>query len=444
MKLSSSESWEVEPGELVRWRAVPGGAAARSSAPVSENERFHLSSIAAGQPGWMALTLDFPEVLDADLLGEVFGTIIARHDALRSHYVPTDDGGVARLLHPGVDVKEEFREAGEGLSAQAFAARLIEHIGATCNPFEPMPHFLAAVIRPGGTTLVCAFDHCYVDARSLAVVSTEICELLAGRGLAPAESGLDARRVLAEGEASVTADDPRLGGWERFLTATGWTVPEFPLDLGVAAGDSLPVHTMVRTLLSGDDAAIFSSTVHRRGARTYPAVLTCAGMAVNAAGGPDEVATVVPTGTGAAPGCVSWSVGNAPMRISATGDLYAAMYRNTRRLAAALPLAEIGLTPVYAAFGDRLRPGRSDVFMMSYVDYTRLPTPRGDVVVRQISSQKPTDTAQWWFWRDRDGIHVRVRYPHTDQAVAVLADTLDTMQALVDSILDPVLAADAG
>ncbi|GAC52635.1 condensation domain-containing protein [Gordonia amicalis] len=443
MKLSSSESWAVEPGELVCWRAVPGGAAARSSVPVSENERFHLASIAAGQPGWMALTLDFPEQIDLDQICEAVGTMIARHDALRSHYVQTGDV-VTRLLHPGVDVKEEFRQADDGLSASAFVSRLAGYIGATCNPFEPMPHFLAAVTRPGGTTLVCAFDHCYVDARSLAVVSTEICELLAGRAPAPAESGLDALRIVAEAEASVTADDPRLSGWEQFLAATGWTVPEFPLDLGVAAGESLPVHTMVRTLMSGDDAATFSSTVHRRGARTYPAVLTCAGMAINAAGGPDEVATVVPTGAGAGPGCVSWSVGNAPMLISATGDLYAAMYRNTRRLAAALPLAEIGLTPVYAAFGDRLRPGRSDVFMMSYVDYTRLPMPRGDVVVRQISSQKPTDTAQWWFWRDRDGIHVRVRYPHTDRAVAVLTDTLDTMQALVGTVLEPVLAADAG
>jgi hypothetical protein len=443
MKLSSSESWEVEPGELVRWRAVPGGAANQSSAPVSENERFHLASLASGQPGWMALTLDFPQRIDADLLREVIGTVITRHDALRSHYVRTGDG-VTRLLHPGVDVKEELRETVDGLSAKAFASRLTEYIGATCNPFEPMPHFLAAVTRPGGTTLICAFDHCYVDARSLAVVAAEICELVAGRGPAPAESGLDALRAIAECEASVTSDDPRLGGWERFLTATGWTVPEFPLDLGIAPGDALPVHTMVRTLLSGDDAATFSSTVHRRGARTYPAVLTCAGMAISAAGGPDEVATVVPTGSGAGPGCVSWSVGNAPLLISATGDLFAAMYRNTRRLAAALPLAEIGLTPVYAAFGDRLRPGRSDVFMMSYVDYTRLPMPRGDVVVRQISSQKPTDTAQWWFWRDRDGIHVRVRYPHTERAVAVLGDTLDTMQTLLDSVLDPVSAADAG
>ncbi|GAB99059.1 hypothetical protein GONAM_06_01690 [Gordonia namibiensis NBRC 108229] len=443
MKLSSSESWEVEPGELVCWRAVPGGAAARSSAPVSENERFHLASLASGQPGWMALTLDFPEQIDADVLGEVVATVIARHDALRSHYVQAEDG-VTRLVHPGVDVKEEHRETAEGLSSQEFAVKLIESISATCNPFEPMPHFLAAVTRPGGTTLICAFDHCYVDARSLAVVSTEICELLAGRELEPAESGLAALSVVAEGEASVTADDPRLGAWGQFLAATGWTVPEFPLDLGVAVGDSLPVHTMVRTLLSGDDAATFSSTVHRRGARTYPAVLTCAAMAVNAAGGPDEIATVVPTGAGAGPGCVSWSVGNAPLRISATGDLYAAMHRNTRRLSAALPLAEIGLTPVYAAFGDRLRPGRSDVFMMSYVDYTRLPMARGDVDVRQISSQKPTDTAQWWFWRDRDGIHVRVRHPHTERAVAVLGDTLDTMQALVDSVIDPVLAADAG
>ncbi|MBD0861837.1 condensation protein [Gordonia sp. zg691] len=440
MKLSSSEAWQVEPGELVRWRPVPGGCAARAIAPVSENERFHLDSVSQGQPGWIALTLDFPEKLDHDLLGEVAATVIARHDVLRSHYVRTE-AGYQRLLHAGVDVKEEGREADAGLRADAFAAKLTADITATCNPFEPMPHYLAAVIRPASTTLVCGFDHCYVDARSLALLSNEICELLGGRGLAPAASGLDALCRVADREASVTADDPRLDGWAQFLASTGWTVPEFPLDLGVPEGADADMHTMVATLLSGDAAREFSSVVHDHGGRTYPAVLTCAAMAINLAGGPEEVATVVPTGTGAGPGCVGWSVGNAPMWISAADDLFTAMHRNTARLSAALPLAEIGLTPVYAAFGDRLRAGRSDVFMMSYVDYTRLPAPHSGVRAQQISSHKSTDTAQWWFWRDDDGIHVRVRHPHTERAVAVLTETLETMSRLVIEVTERVVGS---
>ena len=48
---------------------------------------------------------------------------------------------------------------------------------------------------------------------------------------------------------------------------------------------------------------------------------------------------------------------------------------------------------------------------------------------------KPTDTAQWWFWRDSDGIHVRVRYPHTERAVAVLGTILDEMRSLVATVV---------
>ncbi|MEO9326816.1 condensation domain-containing protein [Gordonia aurantiaca] len=435
MKLSSSESWEVAGGELVRWRPVPGGFAEEASAPVSENERFHLTSLSAGQPGWMALTLDFPQRLDPDLLGDVVGSVITRHDALRSHYVRTPEGGFARLLHATADVKEEVREDRTGLGAREFATRLADDIGETCDPFQPMPHYLAAVLRPSSTTLICGFDHCYVDARSLAVVANEICELIHGRALPAAPSGLEAVRKVAAAEACVPADDPRVAEWEGFLSATGWRVPEFPLDLGVDPGATYPVKTMVRTLLPASEAARFSSTVHRAGARTYPALLTCAAKAISAAGGPEDVATVVPTGTGAGPGVVCWSVGNAPMIIRSTGDLDAAMHANTDRLAAALPLAEIGLTPVYTAFGDRLRPSRHDVFMMSYVDYTRMPTPACDVAVRQVSSQKPTDTAQWWLWRDHDGIHVRVRYPDTERAARVLSGVLDEMAALAGSVI---------
>ncbi|AFR47521.1 condensation protein [Gordonia sp. KTR9] len=434
MKLSSSETWEVEPGELVRWLPVPRGCAVPASAPVSENERFHLDSIVQGQPGWIALTLDFPERLDLGRLGEVVSTVIGRHDVLRSHYAATDTG-YQRLLHDGVDVKEDSREADAGLGPAEFAAALSERITATCDPFQPMPHFLAAVRRASSTTLVCGFDHCYVDARSMALLSSEICELLAGGALAPAESGLDALRRLAGEEAAVTADDARLAEWERFLDATDWQVPEFPVDLGVPAGAAAEMHTMVATLLPGDAARKFSSEVHRHGGRTYPAVLTFAAKAINSVGGPGEVATVVPTGTGAGPGCVGWSVGNAPLRIAAGDDLFEAVPVNTARLAAALPLAEIGLTPVYAAFGHRLHQRRSDVFMMSYVDYTRLPGPHPGVRAEQVSSSKPTDTAQWWFWRDADGIHVRVRHPHTERAVAVLAETLAEMRTLVTAVV---------
>ncbi|MFT4394476.1 condensation protein [Gordonia lacunae] len=434
MKLSSSETWEVEPGELVRWRPVPGGISTQASAPVSENERFHLDSIAQGQPGWIALTLDFTERLDLGRVGEVMSTVIARHDVLRSHYTATD-AGYQRLLHGGVDVREGSREADAGLGPAAFAAALAERITATCNPFEPLPHFLAAVRRASSTTLICGFDHCYVDARSMALLSSEICELLAGAALAPAESGLDALCRVAGEEAAVAPDDARLGEWERFLAATDWQVPEFPVDLGVPAGAAADMRTMVTTLLPGDTARAFSSEVHRHGGRTYPAVLTCAAKALNTVGGPAEVATVVPTGTGAGPGCVGWSVGNAPLLITAGDDLFEAVPVNTARLAAALPLAEIGLTPVYAAFGHRLRQRRSDVFMMSYVDYTRLPGPHPGVRAEQVSSSKPTDTAQWWFWRDSDGIHVRVRYPHTERAVAVLAATLEEMRTLVTAVV---------
>ncbi|WP_238422273.1 condensation protein [Gordonia sp. 'Campus'] len=435
MKLSSSETWEVEPGELVRWQPVPGGGVVRSGAPVSENERFHLDSVSQGQPGWIALTLEFPERLDEEVLGEVATTVIARHDVLRSHYVRTA-AGYQRVLHAAVDVKEALREPDSGLGPRAFAERLSGSITATCDPFEPMPHFLAAVLRSSTTTLVCGFDHCYVDARSLALLSGEICELLAGRTPAPAESGLEALRRVAEVEASVTADDPRLGGWEQFLAAAGWTVPEFPLDLGVDPGATADMHTMVATLLPAEAAREFSSTVHRHGARTYPAVLTCAARAIESLGGPGEVPTVVPTGTGAGPGCVGWSVGNAPLRIAAgSDDLFSAMRANTERLAAALPLAEIGLTPVYGAFGHLLRPGRNDVFMMSYVDYTRMPGPHPGVRAEQVSSSKATDTAQWWFWRDADGIHVRVRHPHTDRAVEALGATLREMSALIAQVV---------
>ncbi|NED60236.1 condensation protein, partial [Streptomyces sp. SID10244] len=102
------------------------------------------------------------------------------------------------------------------------------------------------------------------------------------------------------------------------------------------------------------------------------------------------------------------------------------MRANTARLGEALPLARIGLTPVYMTFGDLIRTNRSDVFMVSYVDYRRLGLP-ASVTTRQISSPRRTDTAQFWFWRDADGVHLRARYPETALAHRTMNGVLDAV-----------------
>ncbi|WP_267617804.1 condensation domain-containing protein [Gordonia bronchialis] len=445
MRLTSSDRARFEPGTLRRWQLIARGEMVRSSAPPSENERFHLDSVERGEPGWIALSLEFPRALDLGVVQRATAAVLDRHDVLRGHFVAGDDG-YHRYVHPHIEVRADPGTAGGPATGQLeaeFSESIMAEITAVCCPLRPAAHYVAAISRPHSTTLLYAFDHCYIDARSLAVLAAELSAVIAGRQLGAPTSGLAVIERVAEHDIGVSPTDSRLLGWREFLDGSGWTAPEFPLDLGVEPGSTAPTHTQVRTLRSAAQAAEFSEVLRRHGGRSYAALLTCAGIAIHRAGGPAQMPVVIPTGGNQrSEECVAWLVGNAPVRIDCSdADLASSVAHNTQRLIAALPLADIGLAPVYQAFGDKLRINRRDVFMMSYVDYTRMHPVDGGIGVQQISSDKSADTAQWWFWRDREGVHVRVRHPRTETAVRLITQILDTTTEIVDNVVptyDPV------
>ncbi|MGC4935544.1 condensation protein [Gordonia sp. DT30] len=437
MKLASLEHYSVEPGRFVQWRPRATADAVPTGVAVSENERFHLDSVRAGRHGWLTLVVDFSRAIERDRLDRLVPILLARHDALRSHFVVGAGDYERHECGPDITTTAVAEADGVSTSATAFTDEVMGRVAMVCNPLRPLDHFFSAVARSDSTTVICAFDHAYVDARSLTVLAGDISDILADRPLRTADSGLDAVRGHTVIQ-NVSADDPRLTGWQRYLEQTDWQIPDFPLDLGVAPGTRVPMRTRVETLLSREASRQLGTGVRRHGGRTLPTLLTCIGAAVHRNGGPSEMATIIPAGPSSDERFVAWVVENIPLRVACAGDVRELLKINADRLATARPLAEIGLTPVYQTFGDRLRRKRDDVFMVSYVDYTRWYEPVDGVEVRQLSGDHATDNAQWWLWRDARGIHVRVRYPATARADAVmdavLADTASILEQTVDRV----------
>ncbi|MFW0784291.1 condensation protein [Gordonia sp. CPCC 206044] len=433
MKLCGVDTVAIAPGALVRWDLSSDATPTAVAVPPSENEKFHLDGLRRhGAAGWLALTVEFGERVPLEDLTRAVRTLLERHEVLRCHF-DIDGDDFRRHVTPAATVTVEPRTCDTETSP--ISDHLIDEIAANCSPFTPFGHVIAAVDRPSSTTLICAFDHCFVDAYSLAVIASDLVDDIA-RVPVPAPASFLAIRALEENAAPVGTDDPRLTRWGEFLAAGDWTVPEFPLDLGLAPGEKAEVRTEVRDLLDAEATDSFESAVRAKGARTYPALLTAVADAVRQAGGPAELATILPIHTRGRPvdrRAVGWLVGNAPIRLLARGDGACALRTNTTRLGDALPLAEIGLTPVYTAYADLLRQNRNDVFMMSYVDYRRLHLP-ASVTTRQISSSRDTDTAQFWFWRDTDGIQLRARHPDTTTARQTMDDLLDAVTDQVDDM----------
>lgn len=433
MKLAGIQDYSLRSGQLDVFHADLVGDDLPSDTGLSENERFHVDSHRAGHPGSLTLVLDFPYAVDRVLLERLPEVLLSRHDILRT-YISAEGDDLSRREIPLSSISVSVdSQAPTDLSDAEMTELVLARIAMACNPTKPLSHFFAAVLRPDTTTVICAFDHVYVDARSLTVLAADISDVVAGRQLSSAGSGLAAVRAHLFG-GDVAPDDPRLAGWFRFLDESDWEIPAFPLDLGLEPGRRAPMRTRVSTLLGRSEALHFSSAVHKRGARTFSALLTCIGRAIRLAGGPADTAMIVPAGLQTSESIVAWVVANIPLRVHGGGDVVELLPLNAHRLSEALPLASVGLTAVYQTFGSRLRSSRGDVFMVSYVDYTRQRQPSKDVAVQQLSGDHATDNVQWWLWRDDDGIHARVRYPATAAAESVVGDVLEFTGAAVREI----------
>ncbi|MBE7160404.1 MAG: hypothetical protein INR72_04080 [Williamsia herbipolensis] len=433
MLLTTLANLRIPAGRLRRWSATAVGEGAPHPVGPSENERFHLEAVRAGGSGWLAVTVEIrTAAIDPDRLIAAFRAVVDHHEVLRSHFVLDVDGIPHRRLHRRGDIS--LRPVGTvgALDERGIRDELAEAV-AGCTALSPASHVLAVVEHGDTCTVVCAFDHCYVDAHSLAVVAEDLVAAYGGEALPPAGSFLD--HLVDTAVTEPGDDDPGVRGWADFLAATDHTVPEYPVDLGVTPGEFAPSRIHVAEVLTRAEADAHTESGTRRRVRTYPMLLTALAQATRDHGGPDRLPVVLPIHTrtdGDSSRSVGWCVANAPVVIDAgpvVGDDPERVLRAaTVAVADALPLAAVDLTTVYGRFGHLLRKPRHDVFMVSYLDYrrfTRLPS----LHARHISSDGRADDLQLWFWRDDDGISVRARFPDTAVAASLVTSVVDDLVA---------------
>lgn len=433
MLLTTLANLRIPGGRLRRWTTDVVGDGAPHPVGPSENERFHLEAVRAGGSGWLAVTAELPTAaVDPDRLVAAFATVVDHHEVLRSHFVLDADSTPRRRVHERGAISLRPVGTVRTVDERAIRDELATAVSG-CTALAPASHVLAVVESADVSTVVCAFDHCYVDAHSLAVIAEDLVAAYAGDPLSAAGSFLDHLATTTVDEPG--DDDPGVRGWAEFLAATDHTVPDYPLDLGVVPGEFAPSRIHVTQVLSRGEADAHTESGTRRRVRTYPMLLTALAQATRDHGGPDRLPVVLPIHTrtdGDSSRAVGWCVANAPVIVDAgppnPSDPEQILRAATAAVTDALPLAAVDLTTVYGRFGHLLRKPRHDVFMVSYLDYrrfSRLPS----LHARHISSDGRADDLQLWFWRDDDGISVRARFPDTAAAAPLITSVVDDLVA---------------
>ncbi|EOM75407.1 hypothetical protein [Rhodococcus rhodnii] len=317
-----------------------------------------------------------------------------------------------------------------------------------CDPHTFPAYTFATIERPDHYTVISAFDHTLVDGYSIAIALGElraIYEEFAGRDRAEMErAGLELHESLGEpgsflqycrleAESSpAETSDPRVQAWAQFYERCGGTAPSFPLDLGVEAGHPAPQGADVRTLLSACETEAFERACLAAGGSVYTGTLTAMTSALRDLTGLDELPLQYPLHTRRDPqwaGAIGWLTTSAPMVAHATGDFDADLRATHAEFRTGLTLGGVRMPQVVEALGERYRRTRTDVFMVSYIDYRKLPgTDQHDVLnAHHISNVTVADDAQFWISRTTTGLALRSRFPDTARASESMSAFLDLL-----------------
>ncbi|MFJ2620616.1 condensation domain-containing protein [Glutamicibacter sp. NPDC087344] len=394
--------------------------------PVSFDQGRHVGE--GHRPGsWMALSFRLPHPVPREHLAAAWEHVVARHGTLRTVFSPapaTDNTGAGAALHRVQVESGGWREhrIQPGESMQAAVQRVLD---AGCAPFEQPSHRLCVIETADGPSLVIGSDHSHVDMWSMLVMVRDMMAALeqiragAGPGGEPAPDFTDHTRVL---ERSAPAPDEIRRRWERLIEDGGGVMPCFPLPLGEPHPS--PERVQVRDVLDPHGLARFSARAKTAGVSTLALSVSMMTLTTAALAG-TSLRVVFPVHSRTEPrwfDSVGWFITNSVLE-AADPDPQAC----AAAVREAINLGSWPLAPLLEPWGGM--PQGPGMFAVSWLDLRRLPVqiPAEVQEPAYVSAAIRTDSVMLWFILDEAGMHLRCRYPDTDQARQHVGAWLDDL-----------------
>lgn len=391
--------------------------------PVSFDQKRHVG--AGDRAGsWMALSLRLSGPVSRDDLAAAWLAVVARHGTLRSVFLP------------GADREPELREVTVGpggwvehpiAPGQAVNDALRDVLDVACSPYRRPSHRLCVLETAAGPTVVVAADHAHVDMWSMLVIARDLLAALAavreGREvtLPPAPAFADHTRALRDRPAAPAEVRRR---WAEVLAASGDVMPRFPLPLGAAAPRQERVE--VRDVLDVDDGAAFAAQARGDGVSTLALVVSAMTEVTRALAG-TPLRAVFPVHSrydSTWHDSVGWFITNSVLE-SADPDPRAC----ADAVRDAIATGSWPLEDILRPWGGM--PEAPGMFAISWLDLRRLPVrvDASGLEAQYVGASIRTDGVMLWFVLDESGLHLRCRYPDTEQAREHVGAWLDSLVA---------------
>ncbi|MFI9251618.1 condensation domain-containing protein [Streptomyces sp. NPDC053069] len=459
MRITDIQRCEVRPGRLVEWTFGPATVAAAAVLPpdprppayIQESHIRTARSVREGGlfvPTWIGAAFDLPGHAELAALERALRGWTLRHETLRSGFRWAGDD-MHRFTLDEDDVSLRREVVGDFTDADTLVRYLQNRFDVAADALGWPNLIYAAVLREDSTSVYLAFDHTNVDAYSLQRIPDEIGELyragLTGRSVADHAVGsyvdfCEQERANADG-----IDDTHtiVDRWREFIARCDGKLPDFPVDLGLRPGGTLPAQQLLREpLVDADAAAAFEAYCRPHGG-SMVGVLAATSLIVHQLGGQPVYRTVVPFHTrvkSAWSDSVGWYVGGAPIEVPAARDFDTALATVRAELQANRSLARIPLARVLRLLGADFRPTSPDLYsIVSYVDARVVPgadrwTGQKAYALIRVSYG---DQVCVWVNRLYEGLWLACRYPDTDVAYKNLRRYIEALRDLVLSVPAP-------
>lgn len=402
--------------------------------PISFDQQRHVG--AGERPGsWMALTFTLPGPVPRERLSDAWLAVIARHQTLRTVFLPGEPGEGPHLH--AVEVGPGAWREHEIAPGQEVNAALGEVFDAACTPYARPSHRLCVVETAAGPTVAIAADHAHVDMWSMLVILRDFLTALripepAAPAVARAEQRPDALApVLGFPEHTAALDrmppaPPEIARrWAEILGHANHSMPCFPLPLGDPRHQ--PERVEVREIF--DVAGLASFAAHAREAGVSSLAQTVSVMTRitrELAGIPLRAVFPVHSRYDETwHDSVGWFITNSILESPDPEPAACAA-----AVKEAVRLGSWPLRPILAPWGGM--PETPGMFAISWLDLRRLPVQvenAASLEAQYVSAAIRTDGVMIWFILSEDGAHLRCRYPDSPQARKSVGGWLDALVA---------------
>jgi hypothetical protein len=421
--------------------------------PISFDQRRHVSD--GDRPGsWIALSLRLDPHVDAKDLARAWRRVLLRHPDLCAVFSRGPGGEIT--LHegevsvggwyevptpdPGPSPEAPDRTVVPDRTAVPVNATLQALLDRTCRPLAE-PSSALCVVTPSDRepdrrpVAVIASDHAHVDMWSMLVLATDLRTALACDEPMPPAARFSRHTALLAERGPVPAQV--LEDWRQVLAAGEGTMPTFPLPLGDLSVPR-PDVVSVREVLDGDGLAGLDEVARAQGVRTTALALTAVSRVTqDMSGRPLRAVFPVHSRDQARwRDACGWFITNSVLDVeeSRPDAVTDAVRRAVRR----------GAVPLRQVFSQTGRmPTPPGMLAVSWMDVrrmaVRLPP---EARAQAITASLPTDGVMIWFVAEDEGLHLRCRYPATDEArVSVRAWTDGIVEAVRGAAEDHAHAA---